>query len=196
MTLGKILLLLVILLLFGLTIGCARGGARGWSGGTIADGTLFLGSMKGKLVALNTSDGSRLWEVTLGTAKPVGGFGCASAFTPVVAIYGTPAVDGGLVYIGSYNGIIYAFSRDKGAWRWVYPRTDNLGPIVGGPVVAWGKVYFGSSDGKLYALDATTGDKEWEFQTGGKIWSTPTIDGDMLYIGSFDKKLYALRATD
>ncbi len=193
--LGKALLLLVILLVSGLAVsGCARGAQpKGWSGGMIANGTLFLGSMEGKLVALNTSDGSRLWEVTLETTKPAGGFGCALASTSV-AIYGTPAVDGELVYVGGYNGIIYAISSDKGAKRWVYPRAGNLEPIVGGLVVALGKVYFGSSDGKLYALDATTGDWEWEFETGDKIWSTPAIDGDTLYIGSFDKKLYAIDA--
>jgi outer membrane protein assembly factor BamB len=184
--LSKILLLLVILLVGGLTAsGCIRSlQPVGWSGGVVADGTLFLGSIEGKLVALNAGDGNRLWEVSLETPK--------------VAIYGTPTVDGELVYIGGYNGKIYAFTRDKGALRWVYPRADNLQPIVGGPVVALGKIYFGSSDssdGKLYALDAATGDWEWEFKTGGKIWSTPVIDDGTVYIGSFDKKLYALDAT-
>ncbi len=196
--LGKILLLLVILLLTGVSIfGCAQTGAqpRGWSGGTIANGTLFLGSMEGKLVAVNTSDDSRLWEVTLETSKPAGGFGCAPAST-AVAIYGSPAVDGDLVYVGSYDGKIYAISSNKGVKRWIYPREGNLQPIVGGPVVAWGRVYIGCSDGKVYALDAATGDKEWEFETGDKIWSTPAIDAGTVFIGSFDNKLYALNATD
>jgi len=51
----KISLLLVILLLGGLVFsGCRAGmGAvpKGWSGGTIVDGTLLVGSMEGKLVA-------------------------------------------------------------------------------------------------------------------------------------------------
>jgi outer membrane protein assembly factor BamB len=61
-------------------------------------------------------------------------------------------------------------------------------------MVSQGKLYFGCSDGKVCALDAATGDKEWEFETGDKIWSTPAIDGGNLYIGSFDKKLYAIDA--
>ncbi|GAI09624.1 unnamed protein product, partial [marine sediment metagenome] len=49
---GKVLLLLVmIVVLIGgaAASGCARTGAvpKGWSGVTIADGTLFLGSMEG-----------------------------------------------------------------------------------------------------------------------------------------------------
>ena len=197
---GKMLLLLVMLLLGGLTIlGCARVGAqaKGWSGGTIDDNTLFLGSMEGKLVAVDISSHNRLFpDVLLETSKPAaGGFGCAAPSTSV-AIYGNPAVAGDLVYVGGYNGTIYALNSSSGALRWVYPRQGNLQPIVGAPVVASDKVYFGCSDGKLYALDAATGDKKWEFPTGNKIWSTPAIDANTLYIGSFDNKLYALNIAD
>ena len=196
--LTRILFLLVILVLAGVTVfGCVPTGARprGWSGGAIADGALFFGSMDGEVVALNTSDGGRLWESTLETSTSGGGFGCTPVST-VVAIYGTPAVAGGLVYISGYNGKIYAINSSSGALRWVYPREGNLNPIVGGPVSALGNIYFGCADGKVYALDAETGDWKWEFQTGDKIWSTPAIDGETLYIGSFDKKLYALNAID
>ncbi len=113
-----------------------------------------------------------------------------------VAIYGTPAVSGDLVYIGGYNGKIYAFTTSSLATRWVYPREGNLEPIVGGLVVSQGKIYFGCSDSKVYALDAATGDKLWEFETGDKIWATPAISDGILFIGSFDNKLYALNAAD
>ena len=197
--LSKALLIMVILLVSGLSVfGCVGRGAipKGWSGGVVADGTLFLGSMEGKLVAVNISDGSRLWpDVLLETEPTGGGFGCAPAST-AVAIYGSPAVAEELVYVGGYNGKIYAISSSSGALRWVYPRDGNLQPVVGGTVVSQGRVYFGCSDGKVYALDAETGDKEWEFPTGDKIWSTPVIDGDTLFIASFDKKVYALSVTD
>ncbi|MBA7698502.1 Outer membrane protein assembly factor BamB [subsurface metagenome] len=195
--LGKMLLLTLILVCGLALLGCTGAIPRGWSGAAIADNTLFLGSMEGKLIALNTSSDARLWEVPFETSSSAGGFsfGCAPAST-TVALYGTPAVGGDLVYIGGYDGKIYAINSNSGALRWVYPREGNLEPLVGGPVVALGKVYFGSSDGKLYALDAETGDEEWDFPTGDKIWSTPAIDGDSLFIGSFDKKLYALSAAD
>lgn len=194
----KRLLPLSILLLGVLVFSsCTAGGSvpRGWSSGTIADGTLFIGSMEGKVVALKASDGSRIWEASLETqGSTTGGFGCASA--PImVPIYGSPAVAGDLVYVGGYDGIVYAFSSNNGALRWVYPRRDHLDPIVGEPVVAQNRVYFGSSGGKIYALDAETGNLVWEFKTGGKIWSTPAIDGSTLFIGSFDKKLYAIDTT-
>ncbi len=191
------MLFTIILLVSGLGIfGCVRTGAvaRGWSGGIVADSTLFLGSIEGEVVAVDTSDGNLLWEIPLETSGQAGGgFGCAPVAT-TVAIYGTPAVSGELVYVGGYNGKIYAITSASGALRWVYPRQGNLQPIVGGLVVSQGKVYFGCSDGKLYALDAATGDADWDFPTGDKIWSTPAIDGETLYIASFDKRLYAVDA--
>ena len=199
--LRKLSFLLVVLLLTGVSIlGCTRTGTepKGWSGGAIANDALFLGSMEGKLVAVNILDGSRLWEVLLETEAPAGGFGCAPAST-AVAIYGSPAVDGDLVYVGGYNGKVYAYALNRDEPKWVYPRGGNLGgPIIGGIIVAQGKLYFGSADGKVYALETTEGYKEkgWPFEAGDKIWSTPATDVDTLYIGSFDKKLYALNIAD
>ena len=195
--LGKKLPLLVMTLVVVIVLaasGCI-GGLQpiGWSGGVVADGTLFLGSIEGKLVTVNVADGARQWSEQM-TTTGSGGFGCAAS-SAAVAVYGTPAVAGDLVYISGYNGKIYAFDSTSLQKRWVYPAEDNLQPVVGGVVVALGKVYFGSSDGKVYALDAGNGNKEWEFQTGDKIWSTPVIDGETIYISSFDKKVYALDAT-
>jgi outer membrane protein assembly factor BamB len=200
---GRILLLLVMLLVIGIaSFGCVSGlQPIGWSGGVVSDGTLYVGSKEGRLVAVNLNDESRQWSESLKATGQSGGFGCTSVYgggcgggTSGVAIYGTPAVSGDLVYIGGYNGKIYAFASSSLATRWVYPREGNLEPLVGGVVVAQGKVYFGSSDGRVYALDAITGDKLWEFATGDKIWSTPAVSDDTLFIGSFDKKLYALNA--
>ena len=202
---GRALLLAVILLLLGLaSAGCIKGlQPVGWSGGVISDSTLFVGSKEGRLVSVNVVDESRQWSEPFKAVARAGGFGClpsagggCGAASAGVAIYGTPAVAGDLVYIGGYNGKVYAFNSVSLEMRWSYPREDYLEPVVGGLVVAQGKVYFGSSDGKVYALDAATGDKQWEFETGDRVWATPVIDGDTLFIGSFDKKLYALNAAD
>lgn len=194
----KTLLLLVTLLLGGLALlGCQGGGTvpRGWAGGTIADDTLFIGSMEGELVAVSLLDGSRLWAVPLESpGSETGGFGCAQAST-TVAIYGSPAIAGDLVYVSGYNGKIYTVSSSKRLSKGEYLNEKDPKPIIGGPVVASDKVYVGSSDGKVYALDTADRYKEWVFETGDKIWSTPAIDGDTLFIGSFDKKLYAIDTT-
>lgn len=210
---GKALFILGLLLMVGLIgVGCVgiKSTPEGGSGVAVVGDILYVapalktggGGLScepqqsvGKLISVNTA-GAQQWEVSLEPAAATRSqFSCAPASVPV-AIYGTPAVDGGLVYVGGYNGIVYALNSDSGALRWVYPRQGSLQPIIGGLVMSGGKIFFGDSDGKVYALDAETGDKKWEFATGDKLWSTPFVDGDTLYIGSFDKKLYALNTSD
>ena len=195
----KLHLLAFLLALLSIT-GCVPGTTvpKGWSGGAIADGTLFIGSVDGKIVSLNASDGRRIWEAPLGTtAAPSGGFGCAAP-PQGVALYGSPAVSANLVYIGGYNGKFYAFAPGEQEPRWVYPREGTTGSqIVGGALVAQDKVVFGAADGKVYALNAATGASStgWIFPAGsgvGKIWSTPAYLDGTIFVGSFDKNLYAL----
>ena len=205
--------LAVILLLVGLTLfGCGVSSSpQGGSGGTIADGTIYIcptlratstglscsaPRLVGKLVAVKVSDGSLLWGEgePLTAPTPSGGLGCATSASSSAVIYGNPAVAGDLVYVADYNGKIYAISASTRLSKQAYLDNSNPQPIIGGLVVALGKVYLGCSDGKVYALDATSLEPAWPqpFVTGGKIWATPVIDGDTLYIGSFDKKLYAI----
>ncbi|MFC1873281.1 PQQ-binding-like beta-propeller repeat protein [Chloroflexota bacterium] len=206
---GKVLVLLLVFLMImsGLGLsGCVgrTGDPMGWSGGVVADGQLFVGTIGGELVAIDVSDGSLLWKVTLDSPAQSGGglFGCTPEMA-AAAIYGTPVV-GDFLYAGSYlssndggEGIFYAFEPGREEARWIYPRQGTVdGAFIGGPVLSQGKVYVGCSDGKVYALDAAEGYKEWEFPTGDEIWSTPAIDGDMLFVSSLDKKLYAINTAD
>jgi outer membrane protein assembly factor BamB len=213
-SLGRLALLLALVIAVSLAgFSCVRGLAPiGWSGGTVSDGTLFVGSREGRLVSINLSSQNRLWSEQLKAVSqpglfgcsPVGGAGCGGG-SAGVAIYGTPVVSGELAYFAGYNGKIYACNISNLTTRWVYPRDSYLPPVVGGLALAQGKLFFGCSDGKidnkkvkgiLFALDAMTGDYLYQFETADKIWATPVIDGDTLYIGSFDKKLYALNIAD
>jgi len=194
------LLAAMVIVIAGATLGCVGGLTPiGWSGGRVADGSLFVGSNQGRLVAINLTDDSRLWAEHL-TSASSGGLGCLPSMgggcggSTSVAIYGTPVVANGLVYIAGYNGKIYAYNEDNLATRWVYPREGNLDPFAGGLVTDGTNLYIGGADGNVYALDALTGDWLWEYPTGDKIWATPTISDGVVYIGSFDKSLYAIDA--
>lgn len=198
----------IVLLLVGLVFtGCTGRTTipKGWSGGTVDGNNLYVGTMDGRLIAVNTDNGSRLWATEqLKMAATSTGFGCAQAPT-TVAIYGSPAVSDNLVYVGGYNGRVYAFAVGKEKPR-VYPSEDTTigGSIVGGVIVAQGKAFFGTSNGTVYALPAAGGFEAWTekwkavwtFQTGSKIWSTPAVAGDTVFIGTFGKKLYALNIAD
>jgi len=185
---GKLLLLLAVILILGglLFSGCGiRSTPIGWSGVAVTDDTLFVASLEGELVGLNKSDGTPLWQGRLQeTSKEK------------VAVYGTPAVDGDLVYVGGYDGRVHTIKSDLGYRDRVYPPDGNLEPIVSGLIVSGDKVYFGCNDGKVYALSADDLRWKWEFQTGDEVWATPVVSGETVYVGSFDKKVYALNTAD
>jgi outer membrane protein assembly factor BamB len=197
--------LIVLALMASLLVlsGCSatRGAvARGWAGGVIEDGVLYMGSMAGNLVCVNATDG---WLITapipLEEQEPTSGLLSCAAVSSTVAMYGSPVIADNLVCVGGYNGKVYAFSREevRKEPRWVYPRQDTVGGnIISRVVYDQEKLYFGSTNNKVFCLDAADGFKEWEIDLPDKIWSTPAILNDTLYIGCFDKKLYALDTTD
>ncbi len=82
-------------------------------------------------------------------------------FQTGAAINSTPAIGvGGLVYIGSGDGKLYAVDGVTGDKKWDFltgGRVDS-DPVVG----IDGTVYVASSDAKLYALDGFSGFKKWE----------------------------------
>ena len=163
----------------------------GWSGPVVGNDTLYVGSMTGRVIALEDLSMARAkikWQYPPSDEADLG------------YIYGTPCVADGVVYVGAYGGAardpkVYAIDSENG-WRiWAYPGEGSIGPIIGSPVIADGVLYVGSSDSKLYAIDIETGrDKWWPFETGDDIWAAPVVHDGVVYIGSFDQKLYALNA--
>jgi len=109
----------------------------------------------------------------------------------------SPSVVGGVVYIGSKDGNVYALNATTGAKIWNYSTRDFIdsSPSVVGGVVYIGAGSHGSTSGNIYALNATTGAKIWNYSTGGGVPSSPSVVGGVVYIGSLDKNIYALNAT-
>ena len=75
--------------------------------------------------------------------------------------------------------------------------TAKLGAPLTQPVVADGRVYVAAKDAHtLYALNADNGAGAWQFTTGGRIDSPPTIHAGLVLLGCTDGHVYALRASD
>src|ERR1022692_3063871 len=115
------------------------------------------------------------------------------SFTRGTGFDSSPAAVNGVVYIASFDGMLYALNAATGAKLWSF----NMGGEVccSSPAVANGVVYIGSDDDNVYALSAATGAKLWSFTTGDQVHSSPAVDNDVVYIGSFDSNIYALNAT-
>jgi outer membrane protein assembly factor BamB len=80
-------------------------------------------------------------------------------------VISSPAVSGGVVFVGSTDGTLYAVDHESGALKWKFAAKSR---ISSSPAVAKGLVYFGAYDGNFYAVDAATGQVKWKFQTAGE----------------------------
>jgi outer membrane protein assembly factor BamB len=102
--------------------------------------------------------------------------------------FSSPAVAGGVVYVGSIDGKVYALNAATGAVKWTYA---TISAVMSSPAVAGGVVYVGSDDQKVYALNAATGALDWSYTTGGNIGTSPAVADGVVYTGSSDGNVYA-----
>ena len=107
-------------------------------------------------------------------------------------ITGSPAVDEGIVVIGSFNGKVFALNATTGEPIWNFTTGDV---VESSPTIYEGKVYIGSDDDHLYCLNLTTGEQIWNYTTGGDVKSCPAVYQGMVYFGSMDNHTYCLNAT-
>lgn len=138
--------------------------------GTIANGQ---GLSYNRLVALDAGTGGQIWQ---------------HEFVEYDFLYGTPTVGYGNVYIGGFQGAVYAFDLDDGSPVW----TRSLGDwsLLSSPALSEGVLYVGSNDGNIYALDAFTGVVLDQAETGGFVQSSPAVSDGILAVGSAGGILY------
>ena len=94
--------------------------------------------------------------------------------------YGSPAVSGNSVYIGSDSAAaFYALNAANGTMLWSTTVSEG---VFSSATVVGGTVYFGGEDGTFYALQASTGKILWTYSTGGEIDGSPAVvDGRRLF---------------
>lgn len=186
-------LTIVVLLATLVLAGCA--GARSWPGSVSQNGTLYVCTMDGRVVALNPDSGSRKWDYqpTSGQSGTASSFTCAGSTLVGGLFYSAPAVANGLVYVVFHTGKVYAINTESGAQVWDYDLHSN---VSGGVAVGNDTVFIGAANGKLTALDAGNRTFKWEFTTKNEIWSTPAVVDGVVYFGSLDHNIYALNAVD
>jgi hypothetical protein len=107
------------------------------------------------------------------------------------AVYSSPAVADGAIYVGSDDGNVDALNAGTGALVWQFA---TAGAVTSSPAVANGMVFAASEDGNVYALDSSRGSKLWQFTTGAAVDSSPAVANGVVYIGSEDNNVYALNA--
>jgi eukaryotic-like serine/threonine-protein kinase len=130
----------------------------------VVDDIVYIGSAHGNVYALNATDGTRLWNNSIGNV-----------------VYSSPAVVNGVVYIGAQtidlsatstsNGI-YALNATNGAKIWNY----DIGSFVeSSPAVVDGVVYTNSGYGGVYALGTSPSTSPSPIPTYPSVSPSPTI---------------------
>jgi len=208
----KILFLVVIALLPLTLVSCISGSAqlaKGWSGTVVHDGIAYVGTVDGRVVAINSSTGNLAWSYSIApVTASSSSLACAQTSAPT-AIYGTPVVDRDTVYIGTYSGQVLALNmlarsqnltfpqRGYGEWEWDCP-IDNAksNAIVADLLLSADTIYVSSSNGRVYSLDKEFGDLNWESKVldekHRKLWTSPVIQGNTLYVSTYDGHIYSL----
>ena len=101
-------------------------------------------------------------------------------------------VAGGLAFMGTYAGNLYAWDARTGDQRWL---VKTNGPIGHSPMFSGGVLYTGSMDRHLYAIDAATGRIQWTFEASEGIWTSPLIANGLAMFGARDGVFYAVNIT-
>lgn len=146
----------------------------------VAAGRLFIGSLNGRMYALDAAEDAGGGAPTILWWHDVG-----------APIRDTAAVYSNTVYFGAQDGRVYALDAASGELRWAFLTGGGLAVA---PVVASGTVYLGSTDGVFYALDAASGQVRWAYDVGAPILTSAalSLDGGSVYFGAEDLYAYAL----
>jgi len=136
--------------------------------------------LDGQVIAFVAETGKIRWRRTIGPSET------------------SPLVRDGVVYVGDWNGRVWALDASTGRTKWTF---QAGGQVKGGIAASGDRLYFGAYDAKVYALDATTGKLIWTADAQPRLghsasfYSTPAVAYDRVYIGGTDDKIYSFGAT-
>ncbi|MBA2719311.1 MAG: PQQ-binding-like beta-propeller repeat protein [Chloroflexi bacterium] len=194
------------------SVGGAVGSA---SSPTISDGSIYVGTSDGHVVAFDARSGERRWDREVAPSNeiigsPAAGAGLVFAASPsggLVALraatgdvvwrldtggdpLGTVSYADGTAYVGApsedSSGRLRAVDVGKGLLRWVVDEPLSSPSVVGSRVIS------GSDHGVLSGRDAATGTELWRLNTKG-INRAPAIAGGIAYVAAdADRQVLAI----
>lgn len=167
-------------------------GGRVRSSPAVRDGVVYAASFDGVVYALDLATGAPRWTFrTDGASIESAAFGYDRR-----SIQASPAVDGGVVYVGARDGIFYAIDAATGRERWRIAH-DATSWSIGSPAVGDSVVLGGSSDARFFhAVDRATGRERWRVTMPGTVWSSAALVGMTAFVGSGAGTVHAFDVRD
>lgn len=155
---------------------------------TVERGVIFVQTIDNKLIALNSADGSMLWDYKTPSEDTTLVGGASPAYSPeqdtIVAAFS--------------NGEIRAFKASTGSPLWSdilisRKRTNspaNINAVKANPVIDGDKVYAVGNNNILVAIDLRTGSRIWEREIGST--NQPWVAGKFMFVLSNNYDLFAI----
>lgn len=151
-------------------------GAEVLASPVLADGTLFVATKSGDLLALDAATGSLRWRTHL---------------TDYV-VRSSPSVANGTVYLGA-GFALYAIDASTGKTKW-QAATRYVGQST--PTVADGVVVISSQEEWVYGFNADSGESLWRIPTDGVVFGAPAIANGLVALGTDKGTIYGVALKD
>lgn len=131
---------------------------------SISERTMFVGSNKDFLYALDLDNGKEKWRFK------------AAAHSPVVR--------DGIVYFSDYYNL-YAADAKTGLLKWKKKAQGTVGTLL---AVSKSAIFYGGENNKFYAIDSATGSAKWSVKMEGYGFE-PVIAKGRIYVGGTEELL-------
>jgi outer membrane protein assembly factor BamB len=142
-----------------------------------ANGNVLYGTFDGRIEAIDIKTGKRVGKIK--TQRDTEST-CALWRNALIVIK----------RIGPYSLSLVDLSSGKTVWR------ENIGTILTEPLITDDAVYVATLSGILYKFDALNGAKEWSFESGAQIHSSPAFAEGTIVFGNDSGEIYAINAID
>lgn len=110
------------------------------------------------------------------------------------AVFSSPVVADGRVYVVDGSGVAFCFDADTLAVLWKTPTRGGRANCnnVSSPALAGPYFHFGTSAGEYYVLEASSGKVVREIPCGEPIFSTPVVGKDRVYFATLGSQIHAI----
>ncbi len=162
-------------------------GARVRATPALSGDKVVFGTMNGYVYAVSAQDGTQRWKfATQGASNKFEDNG-----NDTTSISASPSISDGVVTVGGRDGFAYGINLADGSLRW---RTTHDGSSwILATAIEDGTVYIASGSALVVqAADLKTGAEKWRHKTGGAVFSSLTIAGDVLYFADLAGNIEAV----
>ncbi len=141
---------------------------------------IYAASANGRVYKISSVTGKQVWQAKLSKEAISAGVG----------------VGGGLVLVGTDQGLVYAFNQENGDIAW---KAQLASEILASPVIDNGIVVARTGDGKVFGLSSYDGSVKWTISRQlPKLTlrgdSRPVVTQGVAFVGFSDGNMAALQA--